>query len=172
MGSAPPLPNTPGFGWAVGQTLPGAHRALESFWPSPSSGRGFGFLVGTGQVQVPGRWPPPPSTWGPEPAPAPENRDPARGGAVAPAFPRARSPQLHRNRGQAGTDQGHAEPSSPRLPPLSLRSGRRNAARPAQPAGNRQHQFHPSAAQEPPLAPAETGAAEPWFAGSRCLLPH
>lgn len=85
---SPPLPNTPSFGWAVGQPLPGAQWALESFWPSPSSGRGFGFLVGTGQAQLSGSCPPP-STWGPE------SRDPARGGAAAPAFPRARSPQLH-----------------------------------------------------------------------------
>lgn len=56
---SPPLPNTPSFGWAVGQPLPGAQWALESFWPSPSSGRGFGFLVGTGQAQLSGSCPPP-----------------------------------------------------------------------------------------------------------------
>lgn len=115
---------------------------------------------------------PPPGTWGPEPAPEPKSRDPARGGAAA--FPRARScscTEFGAEQGQIRAPLSPAACGSPRSA-CAQGAGMRHS-QPSQPGTGSTSSIPvpPQCRAGAPLAPAETlGQLSPgsWDPAASC----
>lgn len=112
-----------------------------------------------------------------EPAPSgipAQRRDPAAGSATGQLLHRRGFPAAEPKSGPGEDGLGHAWPlhgagaAAGAAAPPPPRSGRRNAARPARPDGNRQRQSQPVCHAGSPPAPAETGAEGPCLEGTHC----